>query len=134
MPNKKAHKGHSTTPYYVRSGPLEAAKYLAVVARRYVNDTASEAEVNAAHALWLVALQLKAAPLQILPVYDVDADRITGEWRGPTKTMETATFDAWVQQVDTDELHYDHYQHGERDETGQMTGFSGVRLLRVRFV
>ena len=53
----KSNAGRSTTgrpktPYYRQTDAKEAAKYLALVARRFVQDRANANEVNEAIKMW----------------------------------------------------------------------------------
>lgn len=51
----------------------------------------------------------------ILPVYEVDADKETGEWLGePSDTGETAIAYEWMSLSDEDAYH-DHAEHDGKD-------------------
>jgi hypothetical protein len=72
-------------------------------------------------------------PPRLYPVFEVRADRVTGEWLDaePRETAELRTFAEWASMPDTRESHCDHYEHGERDGADCSTGYTEMRLLRV---
>lgn len=56
---------------------------------------------------------LKIATEQVIDVYVVDADRVTGEWLGKPEFDRTEALQSWNARVDTDEIHFDTFEHGD---------------------
>ena len=70
----------------------------------------------------------------IVPIWSVKADRDTGAWIGePTDTGETAWFHEWCQQTDTDDVHFDTYEHFAPDGFGGLEIGSVTRAIRVEW-
>ena len=64
------------------------------------------------------------------PLYEVTADRETGEWIGePADTGEVVGFSEWCARKDTDAEHYDHYEASWTDADD--VRHEEVRAIRV---
>ena len=73
---------------------------------------------------------------QQLPIYDVQADRQTGEWvTEPEFSGDYATRQEWSRMTDSRHFHYDTYEHFPKDEMGETTTiFSETRAVVVKYV
>ena len=70
-----------------------------------------------------------------LRVFEVEADRITGEWIGEAVDTGRVTTEAeWNAQQDTEDAHFDYYDHWITDETGYQTGETERRAVVVRWI
>ena len=68
-------------------------------------------------------------------VFEVEADRITGEWiREEVDTGRVTTEAEWNAQQDTEDAHFDYYDHWITDETGYQTGETERRAVVVRWI
>ncbi|TKD26448.1 hypothetical protein FBT96_00590 [Rhodobacter capsulatus] len=68
------------------------------------------------------------------PLYEVKADRETGEWIGePQSTGEAVDFAEWCARKDTDTEHFDHYEASwnEINDFGDEMRKEETRALRV---